>query len=135
MDMCTLANLKSISCHDCLEKCFGLLFGFYIFFTTGLKNRPTWMTHMCGWRTLSHNRNIALRHLRVSKKLNLGVLGICHSKWSFSNHVYLSQNKEWSILHLSVQTEFITSCNMINALPAMDMCKMAQLKYISWHTC
>ena len=32
MDMCTLAKLKSISCRDSLEKCFGLLFGFYIFF-------------------------------------------------------------------------------------------------------
>ena len=70
MDKCILAKLKSISCRDSLEKCFGLLFGFYIFFTAGLKNRPTWMTHMCGWR--SHSRSSCLRHLGVSKKQTLG---------------------------------------------------------------
>ena len=71
MDKCTLAKLKSFSCRDSLEKCFGLLFfqnvpsGFYFFFTAGLKNRPTWMTHMCGWR--SYSRSICLRHFGVRK--------------------------------------------------------------------
>ena len=53
--------------------------------------------------------------------------------FTFSNHVYLSQNKEWSIVHLSVQTGIFLQ--YINPLPAMELCKMANLKYISWDTC